>query len=613
MTMTMSCSAYDVLVSKSRSAKKRRCNDSGGGGGIFFPCPAGCGLHVSERDVNYHLDSCRCLKMNKGRGKESESTEEESYQHHTIRHPDTHGTVSDVDELPGSAAQGKAKCSNNVKNTSVFQQMMKRSAEVYSNNGNIQQRFHLHNAQGLVSWVSGDDRKEAAEDLLGKTHDNITFRDGDIAWSTTVILKNVKIINMQGDGEQQQRDHPMQESPIQLTISSSIPSSFSKQPPQPPSSINSITTKPKQLPRLVQRHSRLSISQLKSCLQKSIRRRAPLPAVRVAMELADRSWTDLIRRLPIIILEDSTLHPDFSLLVWLMITDSKGYVPPKELIVKVMQIVFEVAACPWQDSITILSESEHSNNECSRTSPTKDSIVIGSNKVDNKRTLFSLSSSVSDLFPTQQHQEQASIYEAVIIRSILLRAQYGGMKCDVDMCHSFSKIWLQRFNGVISVPTTVASNCAPDSIKTSVLSWKDIPLTIHSSARQQSEKLVTISIFSYAGVVNSLTTIDVCPAGIDFHCSSVVDHLLSQPNVYDSLCDRLESLLSTKSEISRDWIASKVKQCIWNYSSGVNRRRPLIGSSRKTNCESDLKGIWDDVISSPFDIYVKNFVKDRLN
>ena len=48
-----------------------------------------------------------------------------------------------------------------------------------------------------------------------------------------------------------------------------------------------------------------------------------MPAVRVAMELADKSWGDLIRRLPIIILEDSTLHPDFPLLIWLMVAESK--------------------------------------------------------------------------------------------------------------------------------------------------------------------------------------------------------------------------------------------------------------------------------------------------
>jgi len=42
-------------------------------------------------------------------------------------------------------------------------------------------------------------------------------------------------------------------------------------------------------PKLVCKYSRLTVSHLKSCLQKSIRRRQPLPAVRVAMELAGRS------------------------------------------------------------------------------------------------------------------------------------------------------------------------------------------------------------------------------------------------------------------------------------------------------------------------------------
>lgn len=41
------------------------------------------------------------------------------------------------------------------------------------------------------------------------------------------------------------------------------------------------------------------------------------------MELFDKSYSDLIRRLPIIVLEDSSLHPDFGLLVWLMVAESK--------------------------------------------------------------------------------------------------------------------------------------------------------------------------------------------------------------------------------------------------------------------------------------------------
>ena len=58
-------------------------------------------------------------------------------------------------------------------------------------------------------------------------------------------------------------------------------------------------------------------------LQKSIRRRRPLPSVRIAMELWDKAPGELLRRLSIISLEDSTLHPDLPLLTWLMVAQSK--------------------------------------------------------------------------------------------------------------------------------------------------------------------------------------------------------------------------------------------------------------------------------------------------
>ena len=41
------------------------------------------------------------------------------------------------------------------------------------------------------------------------------------------------------------------------------------------------------------------------------------------MELMDKATGELLRRLPIIILEDSTLHPDLPLVVWLMVAESK--------------------------------------------------------------------------------------------------------------------------------------------------------------------------------------------------------------------------------------------------------------------------------------------------
>jgi hypothetical protein len=79
----------------------------------------------------------------------------------------------------------------------------------------------------------------------------------------------------------------------------------------------------------------LSASVLKSCLQKNIRRMHPAASVRTASELASHTdkqgFHELIRRLTIIVLEDACLHPALPLLVWLMMANSKGYIPTGEL------------------------------------------------------------------------------------------------------------------------------------------------------------------------------------------------------------------------------------------------------------------------------------------
>eukprot|EP00957_Ditylum_brightwellii_P046723 3545636-Ditylum_brightwellii.AAC.1 len=230
-----------------------------------------------------------------------------------------------------------------------------------------------------------------------------------------------------------------------------------------------------------------------------------------------------------------------------------------------------MASCPWQDVI-----AEHSNDDSSGSLMKDSSIDSGIGNNDNTPTSFSLSSSSSTLFPTQHHKEQTSTKGCeTMIRAILLRAQYGGMKCDVHMLHSFAKIWLQRFNGVHAIPTTIVSNCTmgPTSSTTDELNWSCIPFLIHVNARQQSQTLVTMSMFNSPGGVVALTTNDVCPAGIDFHCSQVIEHLLSRPYVYSCLCERLKHVLPPNSEINRDWIASKVKQCMWDYSSSCWAKR----------------------------------------
>ncbi|CAM9503022.1 unnamed protein product, partial [Scytosiphon promiscuus] len=96
--------------------------------------------------------------------------------------------------------------------------------------------------------------------------------------------------------------------------------------------------------------SRLPVAVIKSMLQKNVRRGRAAAAVRCALELALKSWNDAIRRVLVIIVEDSLLHPAAPLLTWLMVATSKGYRPPHRLLEAFLCVVYETAACPVRDS-----------------------------------------------------------------------------------------------------------------------------------------------------------------------------------------------------------------------------------------------------------------------
>lgn len=82
---------------------------------------------------------------------------------------------------------------------------------------------------------------------------------------------------------------------------------------------------------------------LKSNLQKCVRRRCETQAYATTLQLLRQDPSELLRRLPIIMLEDTLVHPRyFPELVWLMVAVSKGYT----LTTADVQIVLDsVAAC----------------------------------------------------------------------------------------------------------------------------------------------------------------------------------------------------------------------------------------------------------------------------
>lgn len=65
---------------------------------------------------------------------------------------------------------------------------------------------------------------------------------------------------------------------------------------------------------------------------------------------------ELLRRLPVISLEDSITHPALPLVVWLMASQSKGYQLGVVHAAAVLQFVYEMSAvkvCMWRGTITV--------------------------------------------------------------------------------------------------------------------------------------------------------------------------------------------------------------------------------------------------------------------
>lgn len=132
---------------------------------------------------------------------------------------------------------------------------------------------------------------------------------------------------------------------------------------------------------------------LLSHLQKSIRRMKTELSIKTAKHLIDLDIHSFIRRLPIIMLEDVTIHESFSIIVWLMIAISKKNFKIKNVMVQwLLGVVYYLSLCD---------------------------IKTNYEKVNNIR----------------EYTNDNPNY--TLLQSLNIRIAYGGMKGDMDMIRYF--------------------------------------------------------------------------------------------------------------------------------------------------------------------------------
>jgi hypothetical protein len=153
-------------------------------------------------------------------------------------------------------------------------------------------------------------------------------------------------------------------------------------------------------PQIQKKH----VSLLKSNLQKCVRRKDSDRAIRTAMALFSYSPSEALRRIPIVMIEDTLPHPEsFCLLVWWMCAVSKGYKLSQQEVSSMLGIVYMMCQ-------TTVFEPFHSHHVG------RGELTLSKNTPEGK-----------------------------FLQCLDLRKQYRGMKVDGQMLEYHIDLWTARF------------------------------------------------------------------------------------------------------------------------------------------------------------------------
>ncbi len=301
--------------------------------------------------------------------------------------------------------------------------------------------------------------------------------------------------------------------------------------------------------------------------------------------------------------EDAAVHPALPVIVWLMLATSRNYQPQNTFISPCLSILHEVALGTWKDNEAIDDSVDLTDKEPSSPTPTH-------------QPYFSRE------FTRLPHSMTAAI-----CRCLSYRADYGGMKGDVQMMNRSCSIWYQRFSEGIgnshshltrqqqhirSVPLISGKQTPPFTyIDPEFLSmWKSDPYLAFMVDEMDgfgapTELIDAVSLHIEGRGLGGLPILrsleDTVPAGIDFHCSSILDHCLSAP----SLHSKVETLLHQMK--NSDDMMNEIRSAMWNFRSGVNFR-----------CEPSSilhdGPLWDAwaAIKPTVEMYAASFISKRL-
>jgi hypothetical protein len=336
-----------------------------------------------------------------------------------------------------------------------------------------------------------------------------------------------------------------------------------------------------------------SASFLKSLIQKCVRMCRPNSAVRAAKELIALDFMEFIRRIPVIMIEDSLLHPGYPIITWLLCATSKGYKPSLSDVNYCLQFVFEIAACEWKDFEWKIRDFNFAAQDLS--------------EMINQKIL-------KDLHPV----------EIALVKSIIVRSAFGGMHCDTVMLNSHANIWLNRFlkrvgfeipgelmnqfsnaEHVPNLSRLDKQNLFPENNKERISPW--LRFLAHVYSKYSTETITW-------HCVGALREKDLLLKAVDMHCSPIIENLLADKFIYEKCQEFMEKHsnlqpLSTSSDATaqqsyKQIMHDKISTLIWIFRSGPNAKQCISGvrieSEESKRLQSVLAPLWTE-LKSPLD------------
>jgi hypothetical protein len=296
---------------------------------------------------------------------------------------------------------------------------------------------------------------------------------------------------------------------------------------------------------------------------------------------------ELLRRIPIICLEDVSLHPSLPVVVWLMVALPKGFNPPAFMLDVCLFVVADLAKGEYRDFLP----KENINDligRCRNSATTNECPISAS--IDDRvywDVLFGVAGSSSCI----QNNDPKSLCgrldtlacaKRTLLASICIRHSFGGMEHDMSLLDQYAQLWFLRFcshqcsvgNNTVSFKTALSCGndfpkylapCYIESIMASCGVWFSMFLSENTA---QHRVLVdngeaTNMVFTKT---SGCPTDTLVPEGIDHICDwGLIPFVIKSCGVH------LAAIKESYGE-PMDW-AELIKEAIWVFRSSTNSRQ----------------------------------------